>query len=164
MNRLHALLGLGAASPGGAGILVSAARVCGRIYVSALVPQQMQLEELRQESRQLVQRARLSENEAPQAPAEQLAAFMASSRRPATCPMSWRRFSAPQAAGAGPGAGRISRRFKDSVGRLMRYQITLPVRGTYPQSASLWTPPGRGSGAVARQASSSSGARSAMRP
>ena len=76
MKRLHALLGLGAASLGWPGMLGLGLLVAiGGFYVSALAPQQKLIDDLRQESLQLRERAKRPNNDAPQAPAEKLAAF-----------------------------------------------------------------------------------------
>ena len=134
MKRLDAFLGFGAARLGwpgilGLGLLVS----IGGFYVSALAPQQTRLEDLRQESLQLRQRAKASDNAAPQAPAEKLAAFYDFFPPPRELPNLLEKiFGAAKRQTLVLEHGEY-RALKESVGRLTRYQLTLPVRGTYPQ-------------------------------
>ena len=134
MKRLHALLELGAARLGWPGILGLGMLVfIGGFYVSVLVPQQQHVDALRQESLQVRQRAKLSVNHAPQAPAEQLAAFYDFFPHNGDLPdLLEKIFGAARGQALVLEQGEY-RALKESAGRLMRYQITLPARGTYPQ-------------------------------
>jgi len=134
MKGFPALFGPGAASLGwpgvlGLGLLVSVAG----FYASTLAPQQLRLESLRQENMQLRHRAKTADKDAPQAPAEKLAAFYAffppSNRLPDLLD---KIFASAKRQSLVLEHGEY-RAMKDNVGGLMRYQLTLPVRGTYPQ-------------------------------
>ena len=134
MSRLHDLLGAGAASLGwpgvvGLGLLVSIAG----FHVSTLAPQQLRLEALREENIQLRQRAKTSASDAPQGPAEKLAAFYAFFPPSKSLPdLLERIFASAKRQSLALEHGEY-RALKDSVGGLTRYQVTLPVRGSYPQ-------------------------------
>lgn len=134
MKQLQALLGPGTASLGwpgvlGLGLLVSVAG----FYVSTLAPQQSQLDGLRQETMQLRQQAKTSADDAPQAPAEKLAVFYAFFPPSKNLPdMLDKIFAAAKRQSLVLEHGEYGV-FKDGVGGMMRYQITLPVRGSYPQ-------------------------------
>ena len=133
MKRFEAMLGLGATLgwPGilGLGLLVS----IGGFYVSALAPQQTRIEELHQESLQLRQKAKRSDSDAPQAPAEKLAAFYGFFPPPKDLPdLLEKIFGAAKLQTLVLEHGEY-RALKEGVGKLTRYQLTLPVRGTYPQ-------------------------------
>lgn len=134
LTQLPALLGNGTANIGwsgalGLGLLVSVAG----FHVSTLAPQQSQLEGLRQETMQLRNLAKTSASDAPQAPAEKLAAFHAFFPSSKSLPdMLDKIFSAAKRQSLVLEHGEYGV-YKDSVGGLMRYQITLPVRGSYPQ-------------------------------
>jgi Tfp pilus assembly protein PilO len=134
MKRLDVLLGLGAASLGWPGILGLGLLVAiGGFYVSTLAPQQMRIEEMRQESAQLRQRTKRSDSDAPHAPAEKLAAFYGFFPPPKDLPdLLEKIFGAARQQTLVLEQGEY-RALKDSVGKLTRYQFTLPVRGTYPQ-------------------------------
>lgn len=135
MKRLHALLGPGAAILGWPGILGLGLLVAiGVFYVSELVPQQTRIEDLRQQSLQLrQQRAKLSDSDAPHAPAEKLAEFYAFFPPPKDLPdLMQKIFGAAKRQSLILEHGEY-RALRDSVGRLTRYQVTLPVRGAYPQ-------------------------------
>jgi Tfp pilus assembly protein PilO len=134
MKRFDVLFGRGAASLGwpgilGLGLLVS----IGGFYISALVPKQTQIEGLRQESVKMRQQAKQSDNDAPQAPAEKLAAFYGFFPPTKDLPDVLEKiFAAAKQQTLVLEHGEY-RALKEGVGRLTRYQLTLPVRGTYPQ-------------------------------
>jgi Tfp pilus assembly protein PilO len=117
--------------PGMAGIALLVA--AGAFYVATLLPQQARLQELRSQSHRQRQAAQRPESEAPIAPAQKLAAFYG--LFPA-------HEALPDLLEAVYGAARKQalvleqgeyRPIKDTLGDLVRYQVTLPVRGTYPQ-------------------------------
>ncbi|MBE0627103.1 MAG: hypothetical protein IH606_20075 [Burkholderiales bacterium] len=134
MKQLQGLLGSGAASLGwpgtvGLGLLVAV----GGFYVSTLAPQQLQIEELRQEHAHLRQLAKQSADDAPKGPAEKLAAFYAFFPPSGELPdLLQKVYGAAKRQSLILEHGEY-RALKDSVDGLTRYQFTLPLRGTYPQ-------------------------------
>jgi len=134
MKSLHDMLGPRAVSLGWPGILGLALLIAiGGFYVSTLAPQQLRIDELRKEAVHLRQRANQSNNAAPQAPAEKLAAFYAFFPPSTDLPdLLGKIFDAAKRQSLALEHGEY-RPLKDSVGNLMRYQFTLPVRGSYPQ-------------------------------
>ena len=133
MKRFDLLLGSGAGL-GWPGMLGLALLACsGAFYVSTLAPQQLRIADLHQESLQLRQRAKSAANDLPQSPAEKLAAFYAYFPPSKNLPdLLQRIFDAAKQQSLVLEHGEY-RALKDSAGNLMRYQFTLPVRGSYPQ-------------------------------
>ena len=133
MNKLS-LSSLGAANPGWAGIAGLALFACmAAFYFSALRPEETRLEQLREESLHQRQRSEPAAAEAPKAPAEKLAAFYAYFPRPDHLPdLLEKIFGAAQRQSLVLDQGEY-RPVKEPVGELMRYQVVLPVQGTYPQ-------------------------------
>ena len=134
MNRLHALLGPGGGHLGLSGVLGIAllVAVCG-FHVSALDPQEVQIADLQRESMQLQRQAKVSDQDVPQGPAEKLAAFYGAFPPAKELPdLLEKIFEAARKETLVLEHGEY-RALKDSVGELMRYQVTLPVQGTYPQ-------------------------------
>lgn len=134
MKQLHALLGPGAASIGWTGVLGLGLLVCvAAFYVSTLAPLQLRLEALRQENMQLRHQAKASAKDAPQAPAEKLAAFYGYFPPSKSLPdLLDKIFASAKRQSLVLEHGEY-RAHKDSVGELVRYQLMLPVRGGYPQ-------------------------------
>lgn len=134
MKLSDALPGAGATSLGWPGMLgLALFASTGGFYVSTLAPLQLRIEGLRQEHLQLQQRAKSPDRDAPRAPAEKLAAFYGYFPPSRDLPDQLEKVFAAakrQSLVLEHGEYRV---LKDSVGRLMRYQFTLPVRGTYPQ-------------------------------
>lgn len=134
MKSLRDMFGPGAASIGwpgmvGVGLLIAT----GGFYVSTLAPQQLRIEALRKETVQLRQQANQSTSAVPQAPAEKLAAFYAFFPPSTELPdLLGKVFDSAKRQSLALEQGEY-RPLKDSVGNLMRYQFTLPVRGSYPQ-------------------------------
>ncbi|MBK5104033.1 MAG: hypothetical protein JJE42_07275 [Burkholderiales bacterium] len=134
MKQLQGLLGSGAAILGwpgtvGLGLLVAV----GGFYVSTLAPQQLRIDELRQEHAHLRQLAKQSADDAPKGPAEKLAAFYAFFPPSKELPdLLQKVYGAAKRQSLVLEHGEY-RALKDSVGGLTRYQFTLPLRGTYPQ-------------------------------
>ena len=134
MKRLEKLLGSGAASLGwpgiaGLGLLLS----IGGIHVFSLAPQRVLLDDLHRESLQMRRRAQQSAKAAPQAPADKLAAFYDYFPRSAELPdLLQKIFAAARRQSLILEHGEY-RALKDSIGKLTGYQVTLPLRGTYPQ-------------------------------
>jgi Tfp pilus assembly protein PilO len=134
MKQLNDVLGLVGARLGWPGILglvllVSAAG----FYVFALAPQRLRIEDLQRESVQLRQRAKVSEKDVPQGPADKLAAFNGFFPPSKDLPdLLEKIFGAAKRQSLVLEQGEY-RPLKDTVGTLMRYQFTLPLRGTYPQ-------------------------------
>lgn len=134
MKQLHALFRAAGARLGWPGMLGLALLAAVAVFhVWTLAPQQLRLEDLRQERLQLRQRAKLAANAAPQAPAEKLAAFYAFFPPPKDLPELLEKIfgaAGQQALVLEQGEYRA---LNDGAGGLMRYQLTLPVRGSYPQ-------------------------------
>jgi hypothetical protein len=132
VDRLRREVGrLGAAGVVGIGLLVFAAT----FYLSAYRPAQVALAALRTEAQALQDRLRmggsLTGREA--APAEQLATFYAFFPRPASTPQWLARIYAAAAAhdiALEAGEYKLDRKPGE---RLARYEIVLPVKGTYAQ-------------------------------
>ena len=134
MKQLSDLLGTGTASLGWPGVLgLGLLTAVAGFYVSTLAPQQLRLEGLRQENMQLRQRANTSTGAAPLAPAEKLAAFYGFFPPPKSLPDQLDKIFASAKGQSLVLEHGEYRALKDSVGGLMRYQLTLPLRGTYPQ-------------------------------
>jgi len=130
MKQFDALPG-GLGWPGMLGLALLACS--GGFYISTLAPQQLRIEDLRQEHLQLRQRAKRPANDAPQSPTEKLAAFYGYFPPSQILPdLLEKIYDAAKQQSLVLEHGEY-RALKDSVGNLMRYQFTLPVRGTYPQ-------------------------------
>lgn len=134
MKSLRDILAPGAANIGWPGILGLGLLIAiGGFYVSTLAPQELRIEDLRKETMHLRQRAKQSNNDVPRAPAEKLAAFYGFFPPTAELPdLLGKVFDAAKRQSLVLEHGEY-RPLKESVGSLMRYQFTLPVRGTYPQ-------------------------------
>jgi Tfp pilus assembly protein PilO len=134
MKSLRDLLGPRAVSLGWPGMLGLALLVAiGGFYVSTLAPQQLRIDDLRKETMQLRQRAKQTNSDVPRAPAEKLAAFYGFFPPSKDLPdLLGKVFDAAKRQSLVLEHGEY-RALKDSVGGLLRYQFTLPVRGTYPQ-------------------------------
>jgi hypothetical protein len=117
--------------PGAAGCLLLAA--AGAFYLGAVLPQDTRLQQLREQQRERREAASRPAPEPPLAPAQKLAAFYGSFPAPGALPDQLNliyRAAQQQALALEQGEYRAG---KESLEELMRYQITLPVRGTYPQ-------------------------------
>jgi hypothetical protein len=127
MHRLAGSFG-----PSGlAGCLLIAA--AATFYAGVLLPQQARLEELRDQHWQQRQAAQRPTGEAPLAPAQKLAVFYGSFPAANALPDQLEvvyRAARQQSLALEQGEYRAA---KDTLEQIMRYQITLPVRGTYPQ-------------------------------
>lgn len=136
MNRINFAVAGGAASLGWPGILGLGllALVCG-FYFSTLRSEQSRLDDLRQQiAKAREQRAApAGDAGAPTTPADKLAAFYGFFPRPGDLPdLLEKVFAAAkgQALQLEHGEYRV---LTDNSGGLTQYQLTLPVRGTYPQ-------------------------------
>jgi hypothetical protein len=113
----------------GVGLLVLA----GAFYFSTLRPEKTRLAGLQQEAAQTRQQAGRAEAEGPRTPAEKIAAFYAFFPPPERLPDALEKIfgaAAPQSLVLEHGEYRV---VKDSSDRLLQYQVTFPVKGTYPQ-------------------------------
>ena len=134
MKQLNDLLGPVGARLGWHGMLGIAllVSVVG-FYALALAPQQLRIEDLQRESVQLRQQAKSAQKDVPQGPEEKLAAFYAFFPPSKDLPdLLEKVFGAAKRQTLALEHGEY-RALKENVGSLMRYQFTLPVRGTYPQ-------------------------------
>ena len=116
----------------GIGVLV----MCMAFYLSALQPEQARLRETRQalaSLRQQIDAAGRGAGNGERPPAEQLADFYRLFPSESDLP-DWlgKIFAAAQAQGLVLEQGEYKAGM-DKIGRLMHYQITLPVKGDYPQ-------------------------------
>jgi Tfp pilus assembly protein PilO len=105
----------------------------GAFYLGVMVPQQARLEQLQARMQKQRQAAQRPEPEAPLGPAQKLAAFYGSFPAPETLPDLLEhvyRAARQQALVLEQGEYRA---INDAPDDLVRYQVTLPVRGTYPQ-------------------------------
>lgn len=127
----RAVRALGTPGVVGVGVLV----MCAAFYFSALEPQQARLHETRQQVAslrdQISQAGRIAGTERP--PAEQLADFYKLFPSEKDLPV-WlgKIFADAQAQGLVLEQGDYKTGI-DKIGRLMHYEITLPVKGQYPQ-------------------------------
>jgi Tfp pilus assembly protein PilO len=134
MKRLDGLFAPAAGGigwPGMAGLALAVAAAA--FYVATLLPQQARLQELREQGRQQRQAAQRPQVEAPMAPAQKLAAFYGLFPAHETLPdLLETIYGAAKKQALVLEQGEY-RPVKDALGDLVRYQVTLPVRGTYPQ-------------------------------
>jgi hypothetical protein len=127
-NRSAASLGL----PGvlGLGLLVF---ICG-FYLSTIYPEQLRLADLRQEiAKARSERLARPDADGPKTPMDKLAAFYGAFPRPTALPDLLEKVfaaAARQTLKLEQGEYRVIR---DSAGGLTQFQLTLPVRGSYPQ-------------------------------
>jgi Tfp pilus assembly protein PilO len=136
MKRIHSAVADGAASLGwpgvlGLGLLVF---VCS-FYFSTLRADESRLDDLRQEiATAREQRAAPADGAgAPTTPTDRLAAFYGFFPRPADLPdLLEKVFDAAKGSGLQLEHGEY-RVLRDNAGALTQFQLTLPVRGTYPQ-------------------------------
>lgn len=137
MKRIQSTVANGAESLGWPGILGLGllALVCG-FYLSTLRSDQSRLDELREQiakAREQGAAAPSGDAGAPAAPADRLAAFYGFFPRPADLPdLLQKVFAAAKGQGLRLEHGEY-RVLRDNAGALTQFQITLPVRGTYPQ-------------------------------
>jgi Tfp pilus assembly protein PilO len=102
-------------------------------YVSILRPQQMRLERLRAEAAQLKERSAQPMAQAAQTPADRVAAFYGAFPGSNLLPdLLDRIFAAAQGEGVRLDYGEY-KVAKDGRAALTLYQVTFPVKGTYPQ-------------------------------
>jgi Tfp pilus assembly protein PilO len=134
MKQLNSILARGVASggwPAIAGVVLLVA-VAG-FYFSALRPEQARLEQLRQEAANLQHRAKIAQVDLPKSPSEQLAEFYRYFPTPDSLPDQLEKlFGAAKTQGLALEQGEY-RPLKESAGGLTRFQVILPLRGTYPQ-------------------------------
>lgn len=136
MKRIHSAMANGVASLGlpgilGLGLLVF---VCGW-YFSTLRPEQLRLDDLRQQIAKAHEQHAMSGNDVgiPATPADKLAAFYGFFPRPATLPDLLEKIFAV-AKGQGLQLDLAEYRVSgDNAGGLTQFQLTLPMRGSYPQ-------------------------------
>jgi len=136
MKRINVAVASGAASLGwpgilGLGLLVF---VCG-FYFSTLRSEETRLGDLRQQiAKAREQRAApANDSGAPTTPSDKLTAFYGFFPRPADLPdLLGKVFAAGKGQGLQLEHGEY-RVVKDNAGGLTQFQLTLPVRGTYPQ-------------------------------
>jgi hypothetical protein len=136
MNRINFAVARGAASLGwpgilGLGLLVL---VCG-FYFSTLSSEQSRLDDLRQQiAKAREQRAAPADDaRGPTTPADKLAAFYGFFPQPGALPdLLEKVFAAAKGQGLQLEHGEY-RVLTDNAGGLTQFQLTLPVRGTYPQ-------------------------------
>jgi Tfp pilus assembly protein PilO len=136
MNALRGRLREAVEALGMAGIVgIGLLAFCAAAWFSLLAPARDERDLLRMESDKLDRRARGAERgvERPPTAPEQLATFYAFFPGPASTPDWLAKISAAATAhglSLASGEYKIS---KAATPRLARYQITLPVQGTYPQ-------------------------------
>ena len=136
MKRIHSAVASGVASLGwpgilGLGLLVF---VCG-FYFSTLPAEQSRLDDLRQQIAKAREQRAAPANDAgaPTSPADKLAAFYGFFPRPTDLPdLLGKVFAAGKGQGLQLERGEY-RVVRDTAGGLTQFQLTLPVRGTYPQ-------------------------------
>ncbi|HSQ05259.1 MAG TPA: hypothetical protein VLN59_14545 [Burkholderiales bacterium] len=134
MKRIHESLAMGVASVDrltvmGLGLLTLA----GAFYFTTVRPEQMRLETRRQEAAQVSQQAAQTVAEAPKTPADKIAAFYGSFPPSNLLPdLLDKVFAAAQAQAVVLEQGEY-KVMKDTRGALTQYQVTFPVKGTYPQ-------------------------------
>jgi Tfp pilus assembly protein PilO len=135
MKRFHDHFGRGTASLGlhgivGLGLLV----FMGAFYFSTLYPEQRRLEELRQEiANGQSERSASTDAKSPKNQTERLAAFYGAFPKPRDLPDLLEKVyaaAARQTLKLEQGEYRVTR---DNAGGLNQFQLTLPVRGSYPQ-------------------------------
>lgn len=135
MKGFHAHFSRGAAGLGlpgivGLGLLV----FIGAFYVSTLYPEQRRLEELRPEIAKVrSERSAPADAEGPKSPMDRLAAFYGAFPKPRDVPDLLEKVyaaAARQTLKLEQGEYRVIR---DNAGGLNQFQLTLPVRGSYPQ-------------------------------
>ena len=135
MKRFHAHFSRGVASLGLQGILGLGLLVfIGGFYFSALYPEQLRLADMRQEiAKARSERSARADAAAPNSPADRLAAFYGVFPKPRDLPdLLEKVFAAAkqQTLKLEQGEYRVVR---DNAGGLNQFQLTLPVRGSYPQ-------------------------------
>jgi hypothetical protein len=135
MKRILAYFNHGAASLGLQGILGLGLLVfIGGFYFSTLYPEQRRLDDLRQEiAKARSERSARSDAEGPKTPMDRLAAFYGAFPRPNDLPdLLQKVFAAAkrQTLNLEQGEYRVIR---NNAGGLTQFQLTLPVRGSYPQ-------------------------------
>ena len=135
MNRFHASFNRGAARLGLPGVLGLGLLVfIGGFYFSTIYPEQLRLADLRQEIAQArSERSARADTEGPKTPADRLAAFYGAFPRPTDLPdLLQKVFAAAtrQTLKLEQGDYRVTR---DNAGGLTQFQLSLPVRGSYPQ-------------------------------
>lgn len=135
MNRLNAYFSRGAANLGVQGILgLGLLFFVGGFYFSTLYPEQRRLEELRVEiAKARSERPGRTEAERPKTPQDRLGAFYGAFPRPRELPDLLEKIFAAarqQTLKLEQGEYRVIR---DNAGGLTQFQLTLPVRGSYPQ-------------------------------
>jgi hypothetical protein len=134
MKRLHAMIVYGADSLGWPGILgLGLLAFIAGFYFSTFRPEQMRLEDLRSEVSKMEEKRARAAGEEPKTPSDKLNAFYGffpPSDRIAG--LLGKIFGAADKQALKLEQGEY-RAVRDNVGRLTRYQVILPVKGTYPQ-------------------------------
>jgi len=134
MQRLRELSAIATANVdsltvAGLGLLVLA----GAFYFTTVRPEQARLAVRQREAVQLLQQAAQSVAEAPKTPADKIAAFYGSFPPSSLLPdLLDKVFAAAQAQAVRLDQGEY-KVVKDTRGALTQYQVTFPVKGTYPQ-------------------------------
>jgi hypothetical protein len=134
MKRLHAMIVQGAESLGRSGILgLGLLAFIAGFYFSAFRPEQIRLEELRNEVSKLEESRARAAREEPKTPGDKLSAFYGSlppSNHIAELLRKIYDAADQQALKLDQGEYRA---VKANVSRFTDYQLILPVKGTYPQ-------------------------------
>jgi Tfp pilus assembly protein PilO len=134
MKQIHSAMANSAASLGWPGILGLGLMVfaCG-FYFSTLRSEQSRLDDLRQQIAKVREQRAAPADSAPTAPADKLAAFYGFFPGSTDLPdLLQKVFAAAKGQGLQLEHGEY-RVLKDNAGGLTQFQLTLPVRGTYPQ-------------------------------
>lgn len=134
MKRVNSFLAAAARDLGWPGIVGLALAVCVCVfYFSTLRAERSRLEALQQHIATVRDQSRLSDSAGPASASERLAAFYGFFPRPDELPdLLDRIFAVAKGQGLQLEHGDY-RVVPDSTGELMQFQLTLPVRGTYPQ-------------------------------
>ena len=134
MKRRHALFGRGAATLGWHGVAgICLLALMGALYLWTVRPAQTQLDALRRAAADQRRQAMNATVEKPQTPADRINAYYGFFPLPDTLPDQLDRIfgaAAAQALAIEHGDYRV---VKDTLGGPTKFQITFPVKGTYPQ-------------------------------